>query len=361
MELALSAPQMGTDQHRACHLVLLVMLSGCLPCGRTGAVEGSLPPSPAAFEGTRLLLLRHTQRVDFSDPTWIGDTDSPYDPCITEEGHKQAARIGFKLAHTGIARVLCSPFLCAAQTAQGVAHYLEDVFAIQIETGLCEMLHPTWFPEAQLQVPGSEETLWGPSDLLKEMCTYLDDSHETLCTPVFPESIAQFRQRCRTLVAQLVKMHRGESLLLVTHASVIEEMIKALIPGATVPDLPEGSLTTLVCSTASGEGGVAVVDSACDRTEEAQVRSRKSRASFRRRRGGGLDRQMPKAHDDAVGKRGRSVSTDALIGADKFSGACESVGARRLGWRLERMADTRLRNESEPLLEHVWEPYPNDI
>ena len=70
---------------------------------------------------------------------------------------------------------------------------------------------------------------------------------------------------------------------------------------------------------------------------------------------------MPQAHDDAVGKRGSSVSTDALIDAEKFTGACESAGVRRLGWRLERMADTRLRNESEPLLEHVWEPYPNDI
>ena len=95
--------QMGTDQHRACHLVLLVMLSGCLPCGRTGAVEGSLPPSPAAFEGTRLLLLRHTQRVDFSDPTWIGDT-------IMASGFFRAARTACPSAEITLA---ASPFIGA--------------------------------------------------------------------------------------------------------------------------------------------------------------------------------------------------------------------------------------------------------
>ena len=103
----------------------------------------------------------------------VGDTSTPYDPCITPTGHRQAARIGYALRDEGITKVLtwregnvvgrtervmfvgrqktpplsdkcialgfrycniagqvfCSPFLCAAQTAQGVAHYLEHMYA----------------------------------------------------------------------------------------------------------------------------------------------------------------------------------------------------------------------------------------
>ena len=53
----------------------------------------------------------------------VGKTDSPYDPYLTEAGHKQAGRIGFQLMKAGISRV--SP---CARRARAAAACLPAVF-----------------------------------------------------------------------------------------------------------------------------------------------------------------------------------------------------------------------------------------
>ena len=127
--------------------------------GMSSSRSSSPPPARRAFgrAGTRLHLLRHTERIDFADHSWVrqrthragphlgacarprlgrpalllhcsgltccptpppprltpplwplqqaGKTDSPYDPYLTETGHKQAGRIGFQLMKAGISRV----------------------------------------------------------------------------------------------------------------------------------------------------------------------------------------------------------------------------------------------------------------
>ena len=117
--------------------VLLLLFPG-IPSWGHGILESSSssPELPTRHAGTRLYLLRHTDRIDFADHKWVGssgsgvractscssvhscqcldercapaqvgETGTPYDPYITPTGHRQAARIGLGLRTEGISRV----------------------------------------------------------------------------------------------------------------------------------------------------------------------------------------------------------------------------------------------------------------
>lgn len=72
-----------------------------------------------------VILVRHGERVDMTDPEWTGRTRLPnhYVP-LTARGLAQAKHVGQALRrhkHRGRIHVYCSPFLRCLQTAQAIA------------------------------------------------------------------------------------------------------------------------------------------------------------------------------------------------------------------------------------------------
>jgi len=188
-------------------------------------------------------------------------------------------------------------------------------------------------------------------------------------------------------------------------------MVKTLIPGVKVPDLPVGSLTILHCTTrdedmvdeATAEllqrpgrslgGGGGGAGREQGRTEhgnnaESQQGSRRGAQGLKsketsdtRNQGGtatlevgggqgvdvvqsapgGGECGVSGAEDQNV--QGEGVAGDArvawlergrerdLVGGSGEEG-CEEV------WRLELVGDVSLLNKTDALLEHLWEPYP---
>lgn len=69
-----------------------------------------------------LFVMRHGERMDDADPTWVAKAARPWDPPLTEKGHLQAQEKGKKLRSEGllVTRILVSPFYRCVQTAAGV-------------------------------------------------------------------------------------------------------------------------------------------------------------------------------------------------------------------------------------------------
>jgi hypothetical protein len=78
------------------------------------------PPPPPHVQ--HLFVMRHGERLDDADPSWVPRTDRPWDPPLTETGKQQAWEVGKKLRSEGwgITRVVVSPFLRCVQTAAQV-------------------------------------------------------------------------------------------------------------------------------------------------------------------------------------------------------------------------------------------------
>lgn len=76
-----------------------------------------------------LFVMRHGERLDAADPTWIPTAARPWDPPLTETGKLQALAVGQKFRSEGmvITRVLVSPFLRCVQTAAEVIKGMSSV------------------------------------------------------------------------------------------------------------------------------------------------------------------------------------------------------------------------------------------
>lgn len=73
--------------------------------------------------------MRHSERLDDVDDSWIASTDRPWDPPITERGREIAYEAGCRLRaeNWGISRIVVSPFLRCVQTAVEVLRALLEV------------------------------------------------------------------------------------------------------------------------------------------------------------------------------------------------------------------------------------------
>jgi phosphohistidine phosphatase SixA len=69
-----------------------------------------------------LFVMRHGERMDDAEPSWVAEAARPWDPPLTEKGHLQAQEKGKKLRSEGflVTRILVSPFLRCVQTTAGV-------------------------------------------------------------------------------------------------------------------------------------------------------------------------------------------------------------------------------------------------
>ncbi|KAJ2450646.1 hypothetical protein EV183_004146 [Coemansia sp. RSA 2336] len=99
--------------------------------------------------------VRHGERIDHIDDTWIRNAAVPYDPPLTAEGLLQAQRTGALISSLESSLdpaeylVLTSPFLRCLQTAQAIQQgYMADrpgSWKIAIEPGLSEVMNENYF------------------------------------------------------------------------------------------------------------------------------------------------------------------------------------------------------------------------
>lgn len=87
-------------------------------------VEDWLAMENSASNGRvqNLFVMRHGERMDDAEPTWLATATRPWDPPLTEKGHLQAQEKGKKLRSEGflVTRILVSPFLRCVQTTAAV-------------------------------------------------------------------------------------------------------------------------------------------------------------------------------------------------------------------------------------------------
>ena len=69
-----------------------------------------------------LFVMRHGDRWDDANRSWVHSAPRPWDPPLTDQGKRRARDVGIRLRNEGwnITRVFCSPFLRCAQTASEV-------------------------------------------------------------------------------------------------------------------------------------------------------------------------------------------------------------------------------------------------
>lgn len=110
-----------------------------------------------------VVVLRHADRLDFSDHSWAAMAARPWDPPLMEQGILRAFNTGRVITNdigSPIHRVFVSPFLRCLQTAAQVVAAVDHVSAetatrdsaspsqlkVSIEYGLCEKLNHKAIP-----------------------------------------------------------------------------------------------------------------------------------------------------------------------------------------------------------------------
>jgi broad specificity phosphatase PhoE len=103
-----------------------------------------------------LIIVRHGERTDYADPTWVArqkqsaDGGRPWDPPLTARGRLQAVACGERLmrecASLGVPApsVVCtSPFTRCVETAEGIAS-ATGVATLCVDGALAEDLSEKW-------------------------------------------------------------------------------------------------------------------------------------------------------------------------------------------------------------------------
>jgi len=171
-------------------------------------------------------MVRHGNRRDFADPAWLHTADRPHDPPLASDGLVQADEVGIHLQSHSIDHIIASPYLRAAQTADGIARRLSR--PVKIEPGLCEVLYENWYPDRHD---------WMSAAALHPRCDSIDTSYQPLVIPRYPEDAAAMFDRARAVTGRLLD-HLDGNLLLVTHGGAISFMVRALLPSTPSVQTP---------------------------------------------------------------------------------------------------------------------------
>ncbi|MEO0947463.1 MAG: histidine phosphatase family protein [Cyanobacteria bacterium J06641_5] len=184
----------------------------------------------------RIWLARHGNRYDFVRPDWFETARRPYDPPLSREGSVQAQELAHRLCREPIARLFCSPYLRAVQTAAPVAAALG--LPLCLEAGWGEWLNPDWMR--------SRPRLMAVADLYRHYPS-IDLTYSSFSQPQYPEpQAADAKQRLGRTLRHLLANYSG-NLALIGHAIAAEAVLRALaIAPAAALDSSPCSLVELV-------------------------------------------------------------------------------------------------------------------
>ncbi len=161
-----------------------------------------------------ILLIRHG-KTDPSTPACFSTEKNSPDPCLNAKGLEQAERVGMRLAHSGIRRILSSDLRRTVQTAEAIAHHtdasIELVPALR-EIDMGRINHCPW------EVFRQEDP------------EYHDRWHSHCEDLPYPggESGGDVQARAMPVIEALAKNGQG-SVAVVTHGGVIRALVCAAL------------------------------------------------------------------------------------------------------------------------------------
>jgi len=158
------------------------------------------------------MLVRHGATTLSAEDRFAGSTDVP----LSEEGRRQAAALGVRLADDDIAAVYCSPMRRTIETAALVAepHKLAPV----TRPGLREIDHGHWEGLTRQEVEqrfGDEYTRW--------------EEDPFIVAPAGGECGIDVMARALPVLRAIVEAHPGQNVLVVSHKATIRLMLSSLL------------------------------------------------------------------------------------------------------------------------------------
>ncbi|XVF22808.1 hypothetical protein REPUB_Repub12eG0202800 [Reevesia pubescens] len=204
-----------------------------------------------------VVVMRHGDRLDNFDLTWVKTAERPWDPPLIQDGLARAFRTGRAFrTHLPfpIHRVFVSPFLRCVQTASEVVTALcavddnpnakssTDVVSIDpskvkvcIEYGLCEMLSTAAIRHDVAPKDGIFRFDIPKLEALLPIGT-LDHTVERVYKelPQWQETVMGTRTRYEHIIKALADKYPSENLLLVTHGEGVGVSVSGLLESTTV-------------------------------------------------------------------------------------------------------------------------------
>jgi len=161
---------------------------------------------------TRLFLVRHGATQLTAEDRFAGDIGVD----LSEEGRRQAARLGGRLRNEGLTALYSSPFSRAMETARIVA----SPCALTIETrdGLRETSHGHWEGLTRHEVEARYP---------EEYAAWEEDPFTF--APEGGESGVAVLARALPVIREIVTRHPGERILVVSHKATIRLVLSSLL------------------------------------------------------------------------------------------------------------------------------------
>ncbi|MBE3558134.1 MAG: histidine phosphatase family protein [Ktedonobacteraceae bacterium] len=181
---------------------------------------------------TRLLLVRHGQTRTTRDGAFCGTTEVP----LTEVGQAQARALAERLRREHIDALYSSPQQRAHETAAPIATALN--LEIQTHSALREMNFGEWEDRRRADLAHEQ-----PNALA------LWDRSSWKAHPPGGETLQEATARIVGCVSGLLDMHAGQTLLIVSHKSILRLLICHLLDmplsGARLLEISPASLSEL--------------------------------------------------------------------------------------------------------------------
>ena len=161
---------------------------------------------------TRIFLVRHGATILTAENRFAGSTDIP----LSDEGREQAGHLATRLGGQNLAAIYASPMARTFETASILArpHGLE----VQTRDGLREISHGHWEgltrEEVERKFPGEA------GDWDRDPYTF---------APPGGESGLAVTARALPVLIEIVRAHRGQCVLVVSHKATIRLLLSSLL------------------------------------------------------------------------------------------------------------------------------------
>jgi probable phosphoglycerate mutase len=164
---------------------------------------------------TRLYLARHGATPLTAEDRFSGDEGVE----LSDEGRRQAERLGERLRGEGIAAVYASPLSRAMNTARIVSAACQGGGAAPVaRDGLREIRHGHWEGKSRVEVEerfGAEYAAW--------------EADPFTFAPEGGESGVQVLARALPVIREIVTRHPGARVLVVSHKATIRLVLSSLL------------------------------------------------------------------------------------------------------------------------------------
>lgn len=171
-----------------------------------GSVDG--PPAQRAVDGlTRIVIVRHGETTLGAAGRFAGQSDAP----LTARGRQQAVALADRLAGLRVAAVWTSPLERCRATAKPIGW--RSRAAVSVVDGLTDGVLGPWTgrtPEEIAERWPAEFAAWRA---------------DVDVAPPGGESYTAVRRRAATVLGSVVDRHRGQTVVLVTHAVTAKMML----------------------------------------------------------------------------------------------------------------------------------------